>query len=86
MAFISQGVAEDLRVKMEARSHSPPPSAPETPTTPLYERPLKNELSETSIGSVDVLNALNAHRESVHTADGKLIRKLLIFLPKQYAN
>ncbi|XP_063699619.1 zinc finger protein chinmo [Culicoides brevitarsis] len=71
--------AEDLRVKMELRSNQSPiaSSAPETPTSPLYNSSMKMDLSDTSLGSVDMLNAMAAHRDNVHSADGKLIRKKL---------
>lgn len=67
---------------MELRSNQSPvaSSAPETPTTPLYNTSMKMDLSDTSLASVDMLNAMTAHRDNVHSADGKLIRKFFLLL------
>ena len=65
-------------MKMEMRQlQSPigPSSVPPTPTTPIVPYPGKGIPVglEGTIAPTDMLNVLSAHRESVNTADGKLI-------------
>lgn len=64
-------------MKIELKSNQSPvaSSEPETPTTPLYNSSMKMDMSDTSLGRVDMLNAVGGHRENVLSADGKVIRK-----------
>lgn len=76
LSFPLQTGAEDLRMKMEMRQLQSPlaSSAPPTPTTPLVPYASTKGIPvglEGTIAPADMLNVLSAHRESVHTADGK---------------
>lgn len=72
-------------MKMEMRQlQSPigPSTAPPTPTTPIvYPINVKGIPVglEGTIAPTDMLNVLSAHRESVNTADGKLLCSFLAF-------
>lgn len=76
LSFPLQTGAEDLRMKMEMRQLQSPlaSSAPPTPITPLVPYASTKGIPvglEGTIAPADILNVLSAHRESVHTADGK---------------